>query len=987
MKIKHCLAVLVFLAAGALAFSAAESEVRAVRAKSPVYLDGKLNEAAWKAAPEFDAFVHTETKKPAPVRNTVKVLFDDKAIYLGIRCEEPNVGEMKLQSQPRDGGLYQQDCVEIMLDPAHTQEVYWHFMVGAQNTLYDAYRDQGVGFVEEAWNGAWAARSYIGKDFWSCEIKIPFFNFARQLPLAGDWGINVIRDRRTAQRANYGICGVFHEPTRFLLLKGIDCDLTPYQVELSPLAVKTGIDARGQGNVETATSIANFTGREQTYRAENYLKSPSGEIFFSKPVVAVAPKGGNAALELPPTVIKGPGIYENTVRVTDSAGRVVANREAKMEVGFTPLSIRMIDPHYRYTVFVTQKLEKVAFDVGLKLPEAARKDKTLTVAIGVPGEKPVWEKRFAAPGEVTEVRIPTAELPDGRFKVQAALLDAKGEPVKFATAECPLWKLPYKQGETWVAKDGRVMREGKPNFTIRADCGWLKGLPEENVIARMCNSGEKRPAALLPGQLWFSGDVLWRMAGRRIPEFRKSMQTGAFLQKHLDFMRAQVREHRDVPELYAWYWFDEPSSDSLLPSALEYLYEIMKEEDPYHPVWGSDSPTHHYLRSMDVHEHHPYPNVRGPRDRINDCTAIALKADAFRRDQARSYHKTALGFTDMGINKWDWCLGTRDSRIPTVLEFHNQTMMAIAIGTNHIQAYSNAAECYPEVYIGWVGLLPEFRYVGDHAVLERHKPQPKFSGAKDVRIIATDTQDGYFMIASNISMDSCKVTFSDLPKHLSKLYVVAEKRTVPVKDGVMQDEFGPCAGRAYVEKEPPALAGVPEISEKVEAEWKRLAKPGNLLFSRAKEDAAERKCSSIIVNYSGADPSNLWHLNDGYVPTKSSGYGLLLWTNHPDDQTPWVEFAPHKRPFTLGRVVIDSLDRSLAKFHIEVMADGAWKTVYTCEDGTKGDHFECKFPPVANAERFRIVVDKCAGKLGASRMVPSPKHPVARIGEVEAYEK
>ena len=984
MKTKLFGAILAFAVAASPLFGGMDG-LRAVRASGPVHIDGKLDETAWQNAPAYENFVNTETKAPAPVRNSVKVLFDDKAIYLGIRCEEPSVDEMKLPPRPRDGGLYQQDCVEVMLDPAHTQEIYWHFIVGAQDTLYDAYRDQGVGVVEVAWNGTWTARSYIGKDFWSCEIKIPFFNFARQHSLAGDWGINVIRNRRTAQRADFGISGVFHEPTRFLLLKGIDCDLKPYQVELTPLAAKTGIDAKGKGNVETTTSIANFTGAEQTYRAENYLKSPSGEIFFSKPAIATAPKGGKTALELPPVTIKKPGVYENTVRVTDSAGRVVANRTAKMEVGFTPLSIHMIDPHYRYTIFATQQLKTVAFDIGLKLPEAARKDKTLAVAIGVPGEKPVWERRFAKPGAITEIRIPTADLPDGRFKVQVMLLDAKGDPVKFATAECPLWKLPYKTGETWIAKDGRVMREGKPNFTIRPDCDWLRGLPEENVIARMTRNGETRPSDLRSGQLWFSGDVLWRIAGGRIPEFRRSMQTGAFQKKHIDFIRSLVQKYRDVPELYAWYWFDEPSSDSLLPSALEYLYTVMKEEDPYHPVWGSDAPTHHYVNAMDVHEHHPYPNVRGPRDVINDCTVIALTADALRRAQERTYHKTALAFCDLGLNKWDWCLGTKDSRIPTVLEFHNQTMMAIAIGTNHIQCFCNDAQCYPEVYIGWVGLLPEFRYVGDHAVQERHVPQPKFSGSKDVRVIATDTRDGYFLVASNASMDRCKVTFTDLPKHLTKLYVVAEKRTVPVKDGVMFDDFGPCEGRAYIEKEPPVFVSVAELSEKVEARWRELAKPGNLLFSRSKDDAAERKCSSIVVNYSGADESNLWHLNDGYLPTKSSGYGLLHWCSHPNDKKPWVEFAPKQRPFTLGRVVIDSLDHSLGKFHIEVFAKGAWKSVYTYEDGTKSNHFECKFAPVTDAEKFRIVVDKPTGPAGKSRMFAPTELPVARIGEVEAY--
>lgn len=980
MNIRRLFAVFAVLVICVL--PSAGGELRAVRASGTIHLDGKLDEATWQTAPEYTEFVNTETQAASPVRNSVKVLYDAKAIYIGIRCEEPDVKEMKLPPRPRDGGMFQQDCVEVMLDPGHTQEIYWHFIVGAQNTLYDAYRDQGVGVVEEAWNGVWTAKSHIGKDFWSCEIKIPFFNFARRRSLSGDWGINVIRNRRTSKRANYGICGVFHSPTKFLTLKGIDCDLTPYQVELAPLATRSGVDKRGRGYVETTTSIANFTGAPHEYHVENYLKSADGGIAFSKPIRVNAPAGGKTALKLQPVTIKRPGGCVNFVRVSDEAGRVVVCREAKTEIGLSPLAIRMIDPHYRYCVFATQKLKTIAFDVALKLPDAARKGKTLAVEIGVPGSKPVWTKRYSSPKAVTEIRIPNSGFPEGRWMVHARLLDAQGAPVQFASAQCPLWKLPYKPGETWLSKDGRIMREGKPVFSIWTNRGWMPDVPGANI--KVCMGG---PREVRPDQLWISGDFIWRMGGRRIPAFRKGMQTGAFQEKHLDMMRKLLRQYRDEPKLFAWYWFDEPSSDSLSPAALERLYEVMREEDPYHPVWGSDSPTHRYLLSMDVHEHHPYPNVRGPRGVINDCTPIAHKADSMRHDQERGYHRTALAFTDMGINKWDWRLGTRDSRIPTVQEFHNQLMMAIAIGSNYLHCYGNESQCYPEVYVGWLGMVPEMRYVGDHAVQERHVPQPRTSGAKDVRLIATDTADGYFLVASNVSMNKAQIKFTELPKHLTKLYVVAEKRTVEVRDGVMTDEFGPCAGRAYVEKAPPEFPSVAELSEKVEARWRELAKPGNLLFSRGPDDTARRKCSSIIVNYSGADESNLWHLNDGYLPERSRGYGLLLWTSHPNDRKPWVEFAPNKRPFTLGRVVIYSLDGSLGKFHIDVFAKGEWKTGYTCDDGTKADRFECRFAPIPDAERFRIVVDRPAGELGKSRMVRNTDLPVARIGEVEAYEK
>ena len=961
----------------------ADGVIRAVRAPSPVYLDGVLDEAAWKAAPVCASFVDTETKKAPPVKTTLRVLFDDDAVYLGVECEEPHPERMQLRNYPRDGAVFYNDSVEIMLDPGHTQETYWHFIVGATESRYDAFNDKGIGYRDAQWNGMWAARVRIGKAGWSCEVKIPFFNFARRRPLSGEWGVNVIRNRQASAKASFGVAGIFHEPTKFLRLTGLDCDFTVYQVEVASLSAQPGMNSKGQGYVESTAALVNFTGKAQNYLAENYLKGPDGEIFFAKPAKVEAAPGARTAVKFLPVTLKAPGVHTNILRVADAAGKTIAFREVKTEIGFSPVALKMLDPHYRYTIFATQKLETIAFDVQLKLPEAQRKDKTLAIAIGASGQAPVWEKRFPAPGETTAVRIPNAGIPEGRYAVTARLLDAKGAPMKFAEASCPLWKVPFKPGETWLSKDGRVMREGKPMFTVSTRYGWMPDVPAANAMTTM---GVSR---VRPDQLWLSGDIIWRVGGQRIPEFRKAMQTGAFTEKQFDMVRGLVRQFRDEPRLYAWLWFDEPSSDSLLPEALEALYKVVKEEDPWHPVWGSDSPTHKYLRSLDVHEHHPYPAVRGARTVINDCTPIAHVADAIRHSQANEYQKTALAFCDMGINKWDWGLGFRDSRIPTMLEFHNQCFMAICIGCNHLCVYGNDSYCYPEVSYGWLALVPEFRYVGEHAVQERHPVQPSVSGAKDVRRIATDTADGYFLVASNVSMETCQVVFSGLPKQLTQLHVVGEKRVVAVKDGVMRDEFLPCAGRAYVEKAPPSFPGLPEVAAKVEELYRERAKPGNLLWQRGRDETVVIDASTAIVNYSnGGKDTALWHLCDGAVPATSGGYGLLQWTSHPDDRKPWVEFTPKRRPFALGRVVIDALDRSLGRFHIEVFADGAWKTVFTCADGTKDNHFECAFPPVSNAERFRIVVDEPVGKLGRMRNFPRLENiKVARIGEVEAYAK
>src|SRR5689334_6098525 len=61
--------------------------MRAVRRKGPITLDGKLDEPAWAAAPVSSDFVESypAPNAKAPDRTEVRVLYDEDALYVGVR--------------------------------------------------------------------------------------------------------------------------------------------------------------------------------------------------------------------------------------------------------------------------------------------------------------------------------------------------------------------------------------------------------------------------------------------------------------------------------------------------------------------------------------------------------------------------------------------------------------------------------------------------------------------------------------------------------------------------------------------------------------------------------------------------------------------------------------------------------------------------------------------------------------------------------------
>src|SRR5688572_21343456 len=64
--------------------------LRAVRATQPPVIDGDLSDPAWQSAPEFTDFTQhdPDDTKPATMRTSIRILYDDKAIYFGAKMDD-----------------------------------------------------------------------------------------------------------------------------------------------------------------------------------------------------------------------------------------------------------------------------------------------------------------------------------------------------------------------------------------------------------------------------------------------------------------------------------------------------------------------------------------------------------------------------------------------------------------------------------------------------------------------------------------------------------------------------------------------------------------------------------------------------------------------------------------------------------------------------------------------------------------------------------
>jgi len=126
----------------------------AIRTTSAIHIDGRLDEEAWSDAPWSDRFVDiTGRTELDPVFETrTAVMWNDSALFLGARLEEPHVWATLVQ---RDTVIYYDNDFEFFFDPDEDNHEYGELEINAHNTVWDLllrrpYRDGGPAVT--SWN-------------------------------------------------------------------------------------------------------------------------------------------------------------------------------------------------------------------------------------------------------------------------------------------------------------------------------------------------------------------------------------------------------------------------------------------------------------------------------------------------------------------------------------------------------------------------------------------------------------------------------------------------------------------------------------------------------------------------------------------------------------------------------------------------------------------------------------------------------------------
>ncbi|MCZ2357167.1 MAG: carbohydrate binding family 9 domain-containing protein [Bacteroidia bacterium] len=160
-----------------------------------VVLDGKLNEPCWQntdstITPFWQIFPYDTSY--ALSQTTVKVLFDEKNLYIAAICRESIQKQFVVQSLRRDFGD-NNDFFEVFLDPFKDQTNGFSFAVTPMGSQREALLINGGNWSRQVeWDNKWYAETHRDTNFWSVEIAIPFKTLRYRTDIT-TWGINFAR--------------------------------------------------------------------------------------------------------------------------------------------------------------------------------------------------------------------------------------------------------------------------------------------------------------------------------------------------------------------------------------------------------------------------------------------------------------------------------------------------------------------------------------------------------------------------------------------------------------------------------------------------------------------------------------------------------------------------------------------------------------------------------------------------------------------------
>ena len=168
----------------------------ALETAQPPVIDGNLSEITWQRASTFSLSQNAGgTEEPQNPTQTV-LLWDAEHLYIGVKAYIPETQIPHISQTQHDSPIWEDECIEILMDPNLKTDTYYHFVINPIGALFDQqvnlpgspyfrFAPQDVQLTlsqdtmktdfdaDSTWNSNAKVATEINTAFWSVEIAIP----------------------------------------------------------------------------------------------------------------------------------------------------------------------------------------------------------------------------------------------------------------------------------------------------------------------------------------------------------------------------------------------------------------------------------------------------------------------------------------------------------------------------------------------------------------------------------------------------------------------------------------------------------------------------------------------------------------------------------------------------------------------------------------------------------------------------------------------
>ncbi|MHA6278730.1 DUF5916 domain-containing protein [Salinimicrobium sp. CAU 1759] len=222
-----------------LPFATRTYTTQSVAGLETIKIDGIIDEDTWDAVDWTSDFVEFEpdNNTPPSYQTKMKIVYDEKYLYVAFRCYEPNPEKIVQRMGRRDD--FPGDWVELNIDSYNDDRTAFSFTISASGVKGDEFISNNGNF-DPSWNPIWYTKTNIDSEGWTAEVKIPL----SQLRFSGEeeqvWGIQSTRryfnneERSTWQPVPANPAGWV---SSFGVLKGLKGIEPQKQLEIQPYSV------------------------------------------------------------------------------------------------------------------------------------------------------------------------------------------------------------------------------------------------------------------------------------------------------------------------------------------------------------------------------------------------------------------------------------------------------------------------------------------------------------------------------------------------------------------------------------------------------------------------------------------------------------------------------------------------------------------------------------------------------------------------------